>query len=358
MFLSSRAPFFEFSKNFSENLVFGNATMFRAPLTCPFFGRALDTIIQDAEMDAFTQLWTPSPADSGNLFAHEDIQSGIYYGGKAEASRLGFLAGKQIKMLKSFSGVEDVVLITANSDLTSAIEQITSSKKGFLQNEFEHSMKIFVHEDVFEQAKALLQEQFAQMYSPEMDFSFDTKKLLLLSNLTEFAEKDTLPTSGDLADSLKLFSRTSKDIQDPLGEHAAGSQELFQAQYELETLQKTGTQRTRLIPEWENQRVAPALLEQSASSRLLQSALDGPVVTLTRFSDIGEVEYVLDRIGTFKRLTVFSEKEDDVKSAIQRLSCNRINVNSFEECSYSNLLNSINQVGIDHLVNMQTILDR
>lgn len=241
VFLSSRSPLFEFSKNFSENLMFGNATAFRPPLTCPFFGKALDTIIQDAEMDSFTQFWTPSPTDSGNLFANAEIQSGIYYGGKAEARELGYLAGKQIKMLKSSTGIEDVVLVTSNADLSAAIDQITRSKRGFLQNEYEHSMKIFVHDSVFDKAKLLLEENFANMFSSEMDFSFDTKKLLLLSNLSQNAEKDSLPKTGQLAESLELFSKFGPNVQDPLGLHAPGSQELFQAQYELETLQNTGT---------------------------------------------------------------------------------------------------------------------
>ena len=101
----------------------------------------------------------------------------------------------------------------------------------------------------------------------------------------------------------------------------------------------------------------PLLLTQNLDSPLLKTPLEGPVVTLSSFKNLEQIENLTDFMEGYKRISVFSKSDSDVKKVVESISFNRLNVNGFEDCSIDTLLNSIDMVHTNHLVNMQTIVE-
>jgi hypothetical protein len=80
-------------------------------------------------------------------------------------------------------------------------------------------------------------------------------------------------------------------------------------------------------------------------------------MTLTPYKNLDELEDVFDEIEGYKRLTVFSSSEEEIKNTVRTLACHRVNVNSFEECAYETILNSVDFLHTNHLLNMQSIIE-
>ena len=100
----------------------------------------------------------------------------------------------------------------------------------------------------------------------------------------------------------------------------------------------------------------PLLLTQNLDSPLLKTPLEGPVVTLTSFKNLEEIENLTDFMEGYKRISVFSKSDSDVKKVVESISFNRLNVNGFEDCSIKRELNNMDMFHPMKKFTSQTIL--
>jgi hypothetical protein len=173
---------------------------------------------------------------------HPDIQSAIYYGAKPEAGRIGYWAGMEVKPIHVHVEQQDLVVVGDSGDVGALVKEIRGRLRyGFLKNEYEHSVKLFVHEGVYDQVAEEVKGLVEDMFSGETDFSFDTKKYLLLSNLERFMKREELQDANpELLTILEQFTKHKGEITDPFGFHLDSSTDLFHAQYELQTSDNPG----------------------------------------------------------------------------------------------------------------------
>lgn len=113
---------------------------------------------------------------------------------------------------------------------------LRQSRKGFLKNEHEHSLKVFVHESEFEEMRAKLKEILPKMFEENGEFSFETKKLLLRANLERFLVRgDVLDADvRDQVDKMLGAGVELESVSDPFKFFEKGVFEIFDAQYNLD----------------------------------------------------------------------------------------------------------------------------
>lgn len=81
------------------------------------------------------------------------------------------------------------------------------------------------------------------------------------------------------------------------------------------------------------------------------------MILYSEYQNIQDVENLIDLSENYKRVTIFSNDEKEISNLTKKLSCDRININGFEDLSIKSFLNNIEFFGMDHISNIQSIVD-
>lgn len=150
IFLDSHSPVWQLCKTFSENLMLGNLSIIRPPLTCPFLGRAFETFFRELELDPLSDIWYPSFSDLDMIFSSDEIQTFLYYGDRVEASFLGAKAGENIKPFLSECNFDSIHVLAESGDLGKFVEGLERARRASLGPKYTQPLRLWVHESRIE----------------------------------------------------------------------------------------------------------------------------------------------------------------------------------------------------------------
>ena len=88
---------------------------------------------------------------------------------------------------------------------------------------------------------------------------------------------------------------------------------------------------------------------------LWKKRITGPLILFSEFENFDIIENLIDRTDIYGRVSIFSEKDES--NIINRISCDKININGFEDVSKKTFLNNLEYFGLDHVSNIQSIVD-